>query len=298
MNTTLRRTTVINRVVPKRFPVSTVLMYLFLGVLALFFLFPLAWMILSSFKQGPDIATAPLSFDFRTASLANYQAMLRNVPLATGFKNTLIVIFFKGGLTLICAPLAGFAFAKLRFRGRETLFLIVLATLMLPPIVMLVPLLLQMGQLGWVDSFPALILPGAIGAFYIFLMRQQIADVPDELLDAGRVDGCTTFQLFWRIVLPIMRPALAALAILVFLDIYNDFVWPAIVTNSVEMQTLQVMLSYLYIQINNASVGTAGADAWGQVLAAATVATIPLLIVFIVLQKQFIRGIMAGALKG
>jgi multiple sugar transport system permease protein len=283
---------------PKRITFGKVFIYLFLFGMSFFFLFPLAWMILSSFKLPQDISSAPLRFDLTTFSFNNYQSMLQNVPMGTGFKNTFIVIILKGGVTLIFAPLAAFAFAKLRFRGRQFLFNLVLATLMLPPIVMLIPLLLQMGTLGWINTFPALVLPGAIGAFYIFLMRQQFADVPDELLDAGRVDGCTTWQLYWKIVLPMMSPALAALTILVFLDIYNDFLWPALAINSVDKQTLQVMLSYLYTQINNASVGTTATNAWGQVMAASTLATAPLVIIFIVLQRQFIQGIMAGALKG
>lgn len=295
-------TTTISRAVPaarvRRFSIGRAFIYLFLFGMSAFFLFPLVWMFLSSFKPPTDIAAVPLQFDLSTFSLANYDAMFRNVPILSGFKNTLIVILLKGSITLLFAPLAAYAFAKLRFRGRQFLFNIVLATLMLPPIVMLIPLLLQMGSLGWVNTFQALVLPGAISAFYIFLMRQQFADVPDELLDAGRVDGCSSFQLYRLIVLPMMRPALSALAILVFLDVYNDFVWPSLVTNSIDMQTLQVMLSYLYTQINNAAVGTTGSNAWGQVMAASAIATIPLLIVFIVLQRHFIRGIMAGALKG
>lgn len=278
--------------------ISRGLVYLGLIVLALFFVAPLLWMVLSSFKAGPDIASRPLEFDLGAMSTDNYSSMLANVPLLNGFKNTLIVILFKGGLNMIFVPLAAYAFAKLRFRGRDALFAFVLATLMLPVIVMVIPLLLEMGFLGWVDTYQALALPGAVGAFYIFFMRQQIAEVPDELLDAGRVDGCSALRLYWEIVVPIIRPALVALAILTFLDIYNDFVWPVIATNSVDLQTLQVMLSYLYTQINNASPGTAASNAWGQILAAATLATIPLLIVFVTLQRQFIRGIMAGSIKG
>lgn len=295
-STTLDRTVPAARV--RRITAGKIFIYLFLFGMSAFFLFPLVWMFLSSFKPPTDIAAVPLQFDLSTFSLANYEAMFRNVPILSGFKNTVIVIILKGSITLLFAPLAAYAFAKLRFRGRQFLFNIVLATLMLPPIVMLIPLLLQMGSLGWVNTFQALVLPGAISAFYIFLMRQQFADVPDELLDAGRVDGCSSFQLYRLIVLPMMRPALSALAILVFLDVYNDFVWPSLVTNSIDMQTLQVMLSYLYTQINNAAVGTTGSNAWGQVMAASAIATIPLLIVFIVLQRHFIRGIMAGALKG
>lgn len=282
----------------RRIKLDDVLAYLFLGVLATFFLGPLLWMVLSSFKTGPDIATDPLGFNPEALTLGSYIEMLKNVPLSVGFKNTMIVILFKGGLNLFFCPLAGYAFAKLHFRGREVLFTVLLATMMLPAIVMMIPLLLMMGNLGWVDTYQALIFPGAVAAFYIFFMRQQMADVPSELIDSGRVDGAGHFRIYWEIILPMMRPALAALGILTFLDIYNDFVWPVIVTNSVDKQTLQVMLSYLYTQINNSSVGTTGANAWGQILAASTVATVPLLILFVAVQRHFIRGVMAGAMKG
>lgn len=272
--------------------------YVALFALAAFFVAPLAWMVASSFKEGPDIASSPLSFDLGAMSTRSYEDMLANVPLLVGFKNTLVVIAIKGGLNMVFVPLAAFAFAKLRFPGRDALFGVVLATLLLPVIVLVIPLLLEMGALGWVDTFQALALPGAIGAFFIFFMRQQIADVPDELLDAGRVDGCSSLRLYVSIVVPLIKPALAALAILTLLDVYNDFVWPVIVTNSGEMQTLQVMLSSLYVQINNASPGTAASNAWGQVLAASTLATIPLVVLFLILQRHFIRGIMAGAVKG
>jgi multiple sugar transport system permease protein len=290
----------VTRAVRRRFPVKVadILCYVFLLVVVVLSLYPLYWMITSSFKPGADIATAPLSLDIHTLSLNNYAALLSSVPIWVGFKNTLIVLICKGVLTLFFCPLAGFAFAKFHFRGRNVLFTLVLATLMLPPIVMLVPLLLEMGSLDWVNTYQALILPGAIGAFSIFWMRQQIAEVPNELLDAGRIDGCTSFALYWRIILPLIQPALAALAILTFLDIYNDFVWPVIVTNTDDMQTLQVMLSALATQINNAQPGMTGHDAWGEILAASTLATLPVLILFIVLQRQFIRGILSGGVKG
>ncbi len=290
----------LERVVRRRFPVKAadILSYAFLLVVVVLSLYPLYWMITSSFKPGADIATTPLSLDIHSLSLNNYVALLSSVPIWVGFKNTLIVLICKGALTLFFCPLAGFAFAKFHFRGRNALFTLVLSTLMLPPIVMLVPLLLEMGGLDWVNTYQALILPGAIGAFSIFWMRQQIAEVPDELLDAGRIDGCTSFGLYWRIVLPLIQPALAALGILTFLDIYNDFVWPVIATNTDDMQTLQVMLSALATQINNAQPGLTGHDAWGEILAASTLATLPVLILFIVLQRQFIRGILSGGVKG
>jgi multiple sugar transport system permease protein len=278
--------------------IGTLLGYIYLLILVFMMLYPLIWMFFSSFKPGDESVSSPLGLNLHSLTTANYSTLPAYVPLGTGFMNTLIVLLGKGSLTMFFCPLAGFAFAKLRFRGRKLLFTLVLSTPMLPPIVLIIPLLLEMGTFQWVDTYQALILPGAIGAFGIFWMRQQIAEVPDELLDAGRIDGCTSFGLYWRIVVPIIRPALAALAILTFLDIYNDFVWPVIVSSSTDMQTLQVMLSALYTQINNAQPGLAGYNAWGEVLAASCLATLPILILFLVLQRQFVRGILSGSIRG
>jgi ABC-type glycerol-3-phosphate transport system permease component len=278
--------------------VGDIFSYIFLIGAVVLTLYPLFWMMMSSLKPAGDILNAPLNLDLGKLSFANYTALLSTIPIWVGFQNTLIVLIFKGGLTMFFCPLAGFAFAKFRFRGRDFLFSMVLATFMLPFVVMILPLFLEMGALNWVNTYPALILPGAVGAFAIFWMRQQIAEIPDELLDAGRIDGCSAFGLYWRIVLPIIRPALAALAILTFIGIYNDFIWPVIVTNTSDMQTLQVMLSALSSQINNAQPGLNGGNVWGEVLAASTIATVPVLILFIAMQRQFIRGILAGGLKG
>lgn len=278
--------------------VGDVMTYLFLLITLVFILYPLFWMIISSFKPGTEIATTPLTINPQTLSWDNYASLLSSIPLWVGFQNTFIILLFKGALTMFFCPLAGFAFAKFNFRGRKALFALLLATFMMPPIILIVPLLLEMGSLQWVDTYQALILPGAIDAFSIFWMRQQIASIPDELLDAARIDGCSAFGMFWRIVLPVMRPALAALAILTFLGIYNDFVWPVIVTNTEEMQTLQVMLSALATQINNTQPGLTGQNAWGQILAASTIATLPVLILFLVMQRQFIQGLLTGSVKG
>jgi multiple sugar transport system permease protein len=271
--------------------------YILLFLLCFVMLFPLVWMFLSSFKPGNELLSQPLSLNFSSITFGNYTTLLANVPLWEGFQNTLIVLLGQGALTMFFCPLAGFAFAKLHFRGRKLLYTIVLSTLMLPPIVLIIPLLLEMGALNWPDTYQALIFPGAIGAFGIFWMRQQIAEVPDELLDAGRIDGCSSFGLYWRIVLPVIRPALAALAILTFLNLYQDFVWPVIITGP-NTQTLQVMLSSLYTQLNNAQPGLAASSAWGEVLAASTLATLPVLILFLVLQRQFVSGILSGSVKG
>lgn len=271
---------------------------IFLLVLTVAFLAPVAWAILSAFKPAGDIIRDPLGFDPATFTLDNFRGMFQDVPIASGFLNTGIVLVVKGSITLFCAPLAAYAFAKYDFRGKNLIFGTVLLTLMLPTIVLIIPLLLEMKELGWVNTYQALILPGSVDAFAIFWMRQVIAAVPDELLDAARVDGCGEFGIFWRIVVPVIRPGLAGLAVLTIMNIYNDFVWPVVVASSSKMATLQVVLSTLAQNISGNKVGADYATVTGELLAASSVALIPLLILFIVLQKHFINGILAGSVKG
>lgn len=270
----------------------------FLMLLLIGFLAPVAWAIVSSFKQPNDIIRDPLGFDVTTFTLDNFTAMFQDVPIAHGFLNTAIVLVVKGGITLFFAPLAAFAFAKYDFVGKNLIFGTVLITLMLPTIVLIIPLLLEMKTLGWVNTYQALILPGAIDAFAIFWMRQVISAVPDELLDAARVDGCSEFGIFWRVIVPVIRPGLAGLAVLTIMNIYNDFVWPVIVASSEQMATLQVVLSTLAQNITGNRIGADYATVTGELLAASSIALIPLLVLFIVLQRHFINGILAGSVKG
>lgn len=277
---------------------TEILSYGLLSLAALLFIYPMWWALSSSLKVPATIITEPLVFDPFRATLGNYRAMFEDVPLATGFLNTAIMIISKGALTLIFCPLAGFAFAKYQFVGKEVIFSLVLLTLTVPVLVLIIPLLLEMKALGWLNSYQALILPGAIDAFAIFWMRQTIASVPDELLDAARIDGASELTLYTRIVLPVIRPGLAALGVLTFMNIYNDFVWPVVAINSNGMQTLQVVLSNLSQNITANRIGADFATVWGELLAASSIAMLPVVIVFIALQKHFISGILAGSVKG
>ncbi|GAB2656250.1 carbohydrate ABC transporter permease [Kribbella swartbergensis] len=272
--------------------------YGLLTVAGVISLAPLLWMMVSSLKPGGDIIARPFGFDLGQLTLHNFRAMLDTIPIETGFRNTAVVVLIKGALTMIFCPMAGFAFAKYDFPGKRLLFGTVLATLMLPTLVLLIPLLLEMSQLGWVSTFQALILPGAIDAFGVFWMRQVIMSIPDELLDAARVDGAGELRIFASIVVPVIRPGLAALGVLTFINIYNDFVWPVVAVNDEQHQTLQVMLSALAQNIRSGQLGADWTSVWGQLLAASTIAAIPVLVVFVVLQRHLIKGVMAGSLKG
>jgi len=285
-------TTAITR---RRRPVAS---QLFLILLTLVFLSPVVWAIVSSFKPAADIIRDPLGFDPSLFNFDNFERMFGDVPLGSGFMNTAIVLVLKGSLTLFFAPLAGYAFAKYDFPFKNILFGTVLVTLMLPTIVLIIPLLLEMKEFGWVNTYQALVLPGSIDAFAIFWMRQVIAAVPDELLDAARVDGCGEFGIYWRVVVPVIRPGIAGLAVLTVMNIYNDFVWPVVVTTNDRMQTLQVVLSTLAQNITGNTIGADYATVTGELLAASSIALIPLLVIFILLQKHFINGILAGSIKG
>ncbi|WP_248960847.1 carbohydrate ABC transporter permease [Sphaerisporangium perillae] len=272
--------------------------YAVLAVLAIAFLYPIWWAFSSSLKPAAEIISDPLAFDVAHANLGNYRAMFADVPIGTGFANTALVLVVKGAMTMFFCPLAGYAFAKYTFPGKDLLFGVVLLTLMLPTLVLIIPLLLEMSTLGWVNSYQALILPGSIDAFSIFWMRQSIAAIPNELLDAGRVDGASEFGVFARVVVPVIRPGLAALAVLTTMNVYNDFVWPVIAVNDTSHQTLQVVLSTLAQNVTGNRVGADFATVWGEVLAAGSIAMLPLLVIFVLLQRHFISGILAGSVKG
>ncbi|GAA2210523.1 carbohydrate ABC transporter permease [Nonomuraea monospora] len=270
--------------------------YLLLTLLAIVFLYPIWWAVSSSLKPAAEIIASPLSIGELT--LDNYRAMFADVPIGTGFLNTALVLLVKGGMTMVFCPLAGYAFAKYDFPFKNVLFGVVLLTLMLPTLVLIIPLLLEMSALGWVNTYQALILPGSIDAFSIFWMRQTIAAIPDELIDAGRVDGAGEFGIFYKVVLPVIRPGLAALAVLTTMNIYNDFVWPVVAVNDTEHQTLQVVLATLAQNITGNRIGADFATVWGELLAAGSIAMLPLLVIFVLLQRHFINGILAGSVKG
>lgn len=259
------------------------------------FLFPLWWMMINSLRPGSSILNDPLGIGRLT--LHNWVGMFDNVPIVQALRNTMIVVALKGVLTMVFAPLAGYGFAKFDFPGRKYLFAFVLATLMLPTLVLIIPLLVQMGELGWINTFKALVLPGAVDAFSVFWMRQVISDVPDELLDAAKIDGAGTLRTFFSIVAPVIRPGLAALAVLTVFNIYNDLVWPIVAINDQAHQTLAILLAGLATNVTGAQTSASSADLWGQLMAACTFATIPTLIVFLILQRQFVRGLLAGSVR-
>jgi multiple sugar transport system permease protein len=263
------------------------------GVLAVGLLLvvtPFVWMLLSSFKDVEELTARPPTWLPDNPTTGNYASLFEQLDFARYFTNSAVVAGLVTVANLVFCSMLGYALAKLRFPGRRALFGLVMGTLLVPSSVTLVPMFVLMSRLNLVNSFPALILPFAAGPFGVFLMRQFMRQIPDELLDAGRVDGAGEFYLFWRVAMPLCGPALATLGILTFLASWNNFIWPLVVTTDQEMFTLPVALANFATDPNHPEPGV--------LMAGSAVLVLPVLAVFLVLQRFFTRGIAMTGLKG
>lgn len=269
----------------------TAALYLITAVGAVIMLLPFYWMVASSLMTLPEIIARPPVWFPRVPQLHNYADLAAALPIDRIYINSLIVTISVTSLVLFTSSLTGFGFAKYHFPGRDTLFLLVLATMMIPFFLLLIPVFFIVKELGWVDTYLGLIVPNAVTAYGIFLMRQFILGVPDELLDAARIDGSSEFGLYWRIVLPLSGPALAALTILAFLYHWNAFLWPLVVIRSQDLWTIPIGL-------NNLRLYASSTDTLDLQMAGATIAVVPVLVVFVALQRYFIQGITLSGLKG
>lgn len=249
---------------------------------------PFLWMVTTSLKPikltyAPPYLI-PTYFEWR-----NYLVAWQGAPFARFYLNSFIMAMGITSGQLIFSSLAAYAFARLRFPGRDALFLVFLGTMMVPFHVTLIPSYLIVRQLGWLDTYQALIVPRLVSAFGIFLLRQYYFTIPTELDEAALIDGCSRLGVWWRIILPLSQPALAALAIFAFLFAWNDFLWPLVVTNDPEMRTIQLGLAMFQ--------GRYGTQ-WTYLMAGTVTATIPGILVFLLGQRRFIEGITLTGLKG
>jgi arabinosaccharide transport system permease protein len=262
-----------------------------LVLLGLLTAIPFVYMVSSSFKLNGEIFSLPLSLIPREPSLSNYERLLsgKEIAFTRHFANSLFVSISQTFLALFVSSLVGWGFAKYEFRGKRLLFIFLLATLMFPGQVALVPLFMLMQQFGWIDTYWAIIIPGAVSAFGVFFMRQTMVGIPNDLLDAARIDGSSEFGIYYRIGLPLAGAGLSILAVLTFLGSWNDYLWPLIVLRSMDKYTLPIGLASLF--------GLYKVE-YGMILAGAFLGTLPILILFIAGRKQFIAGIAAGAIKG
>ncbi len=265
-------------------------LHLFFIALSLVVLFPFYWMVIASTRSTADLLAYPPHLLPGTQLVANFQLLFATLPVLQAFFNSLFIASTSTVLIIFFDSLAGFAFAKYQFPGREFLFFLLLATLMLPGTISIIPWYIMMSTFGWVNDYRALIVPGIASAFGIFWMRQFIAgSVPDEMLQAARIDGCGHFGLYWRFVVPLSRAGLGTLALLTFLDSWNDFIQPLIILKDPSKFTMPIMLALLQNQYGTDLV---------LVMCAAALATVPILILFIFMSRQFIGGLTTGALKG
>lgn len=258
-----------------------------LGVIAM--LTPFAWMILGSFKTDAEIRRHPTEFIPREPTLDNFTTLFGRLDFTTFFVNSIVVAVFVTLGNIVFCSMVGYALAKLQFRGKKLLFALVLGTLMVPGVVTFVPLFVLTANLGLVNSYPGLILPFLISPLGVFLMRQFMLSLPDELIEAARIDGASEWRIFVRVIMPLCGPAIATLTILTFLASWNNFLWPLVVATTEDMYTLPVALA-LY------SVGQ-NAARYGLMMAGAVVVVVPVLIVFVVLQRYFVQGIALTGIK-
>jgi multiple sugar transport system permease protein len=268
--------------------VGTLALYVVLSMIGVAMIFPFLWMIATSFKHPADIYT--LSLIPSQVTLDNYVTALTKFPFARWFGNSVLVACVTTLSVAFFDSLTGYVLAKLQFPFKTVIFVAILCTLMVPTEMLVIPWYIMSVDYHWTDSYWGIMFPGVMSAFGVFLMRQFMQSVPDELLDAGRIDGLGEFGLYWRIALPLVRPALAALCILTFLGNWNAFLWPLIVIQDPLMRTLPVGLSQF-------SYGEAGSR-WELIMTGASIATLPVLVVFAVFQRQIIRGVALTGLKG
>ncbi len=257
--------------------------------IALVVLFPLLFALSTSLKTDVEVNQYPPSLWPHTIDLGNYVAALQQAPLARFLLNSFIQ---SGAVTLgqlVTASLAAFAFAFIQFPGRQALFFLFLATLMIPGEVTLIPNYLTIKALGWLNTYPALIAPFLATGFGTFLLRQFFLTIPRELADAAVIDGCSRRRFLWTIVIPLARPALATLGIYAFLATWNQYLWPLLVVNSTEMRTVQIGLALLQAQ---------EAVSWGLVMAGVILIVLPTVLLFLLGYRHVVRGLTAGAVKG
>jgi sn-glycerol 3-phosphate transport system permease protein len=264
--------------------------YLLMALLLIIMGLPLYWMITAAFKENAEIYRVPITWLPQAPTLENFGRAWRAAPFGRYYINTIIVTLLGAGGKLLLATTSAYAFAFLRFPYKNWVFLILISALMVPEQITILPNYLMIARLGWINSYQGIIVPGLAVAYGTFLLRQAFLTVPHEILDAAKVDGAGHLRTLWNIVLPIVRPALITVGLLVVVDKWNDFLWPLIATNTQDMRVLSVGIFRLLDQ--------EGTTQWGPVMAGTIFVVLPVMAVFLWAQRYIIEGIAAGAVKG
>lgn len=269
---------------------NKLLLYMFAIIGITVSVFPFYWMFTASTLQESEIFKIPPTLIPGSNFFENLSRLEDSWPIWRALFNSLLVSVITTASTVFLSALAGYAFAKFVFKGKEILFYSVLLIMMVPTQIMLVPMFIIMMNFGWIDSYAALIVPFLVTPFGVFLMRQQMMSFPTELIESGRIDGCREIGIFFKIVLPTMKPACAALGIITFMQQWGNFIWPLVVVNSREMYTLPLLLSMM--------VQPGQTVQYGTVMVGAVIGLIPMLILFLIFQKSFVSGVFGGSVKG
>ena len=268
---------------------SKVFLYALLTLTAVFMMLPFIWMLSTSFKPQDEIFGSPPILISPNMTLEGYRYII-DIGVFKSLWNTFFIAISFTLLSLFFCALGGYGFAKYRFPGRNILFAFLLATMIIPGAVTMVPLYVIIQKLGWINTFWPLIVPGAANAFGIFFMRQYISTISDELLDAARIDGCSEFSTFSRVVLPIIAPGLISLGLIFFMGAWNNYLGPLIYLKSPDKFTLPLFMMQMQ--------GPLGFSAYREWMGVAVVSVVPLLVIFLIFQRRFTEGITAGAIRG
>lgn len=266
-----------------------IVIHLLLVAGAAIVLLPVVWMVLSSLKQEKEIFLIPVRWFPAKLQFSNYVQAFRYAPFDKYYRNSAIVATTVTFATVLLSSWMGYGFAKFNFPGKNISFVLVLSTMMIPFQVIMIPLYLIVRDFGWLDSYLGLIAPGALTAFGVFLMRQFTITLPNDYIDAARIDGCGELGIWWSIVVPLTKPALSALTIFTFLGSWNELLWPLIITTKTDLRTIPLGL---------ASFESEYGTSYALLMAASVTASIPVLIVFLLFQRQFMQGIVMSGLKG
>ena len=273
----------------RRFLIEDGIRHLILAPLAFLIVFPIAWMVLTSLKPSAETILWPPKMLPQVPTLQNYYEVFVRWPFLRFFLNSLLVSGVSTVMILLTSSSAGYAFAKIKSRWLNVIFFVFIATIIVPFESYMIPVYLLVNRLGWLNSYPGLILPFVIMAFGVFFMRQTIQAIPDELIQAARIDGCSEFAILWRMILPLSVGPLSALAIYAFLNVWGFFTWPLIITTTQEMYTTEIGLTLFQSQFF---------IEYGLVAAGATVTALPLLLVFFIFQRRIITAVTLTGLKG
>jgi len=264
-------------------------LYTILVISALFMIVPFLWMLSTSLKADQYVLTMPPQFFPRPLTLSSYVRLAELFPIGRMFFNSLLVATLTTLGQLVTCSMAAYAFARMRFKGSNALFLVYLATLMVPFQVTITPLFILMRYLGWTNTYQGLILPCVFSAFGTFLLRQFFLTIPRELEEAAFIDGASRWTVYWRIILPVSKPALASLGVLSFMGSWNAFLWPLLVVRDMDLMTLPVGLATLHGR---------WLTQWNLVMAGTVITVVPMLAVYLLAQQYFVRGVVLSGIKG